>query len=410
MATNPEGNILLSMLNAPGATAQEKAQNSIISSAHNSLSSPQEKLLTPDMKKNLVVVNDARPSQKGGISELLSRPEVQYALMEFGRAVSGGYKNTPGTILANAGENLLQSQANQRAYQAYQNGGDVAKAGGTFASPQVLSQLSTMSERKNEFNKQYQLQLAQSNLNKQKVNNDFALQSFAAMNNANLTNERIKTLQQQESLAPQLQTARIDYMKASGAASETGANASFISAGDNYLKLVQSQIPLDQANINQIKQAEPDKPGFFSNIIDPQAEQNYQSQHDQWQQELNQANAQLELHKLEEQNISKALSTRAAPGAKFPTAENVSNKSPIVTKPTPVNSISEINNFKPGKYFNFLGNLFKRTDSGYVSSPQPNSKPKVLDKLPATGQPGELVKVKGKKYYYTVDGWIDMSL
>lgn len=239
---NEELQILLDLMNGKGNAAQllsrgpgdgnNKGSQVTTLDNQNSLSSINtgEVEVTPEMKTKFPVVNNARKKNKlSGVSDFLANPEVQNALLQFGRAFSeaGNYTGVPGvgSNLADAGENVIRGNANQKALEAFERGEDPAQAAGRFADPELVSRLQQQQSQIEQFNEQIDIQQQSLGLEEKALKNNKAYQTAKLTQDAELAREQMQLQAEGQEIEKGMVEARKDLIRAQEALAYARANA-----------------------------------------------------------------------------------------------------------------------------------------------------------------------------------------
>lgn len=215
--------------------------------------------LTPEIQNQNAVVNRARPQNRmTGVSNFLANPEVQNALLQFGRAFTGNDPNAAGTILADAGEANLQSRGNQRALEAFESGEDIATAAGRFADPDTVAGLQARRQQENQFDEQMSLEAESLGLQREELESNVTYRTAKLALDEELAEATIANNAAMRENEEKLNDGRIAFWEAQAAAlgqKGEGAGENFALRTQEFLATLEEQEQLIANEITNIADA-----------------------------------------------------------------------------------------------------------------------------------------------------------
>lgn len=216
-----------------------------------------EQELTPEIRQASPVVNTARPQNRmSGVTNFLANPEVQNALLQFGRAFSRDQPGEAGTILANAGEQVIGSNADQAALRAFESGGDIAAAAGRFANPDLVTQLQDRRQQQEQFEERLTLESRGLDLQETSIENDSIINTARLTLDEGLATARIQNMESQSRVAEQTADARQTWWEAQAdALGQGGRTESLALRRNEFLGLLDEQQSLIDDEVDQIVHA-----------------------------------------------------------------------------------------------------------------------------------------------------------
>lgn len=220
---------------------------------------PQEIEITEEMKAQNPVVNKARSrNQISGVSDFLANPEVQNALLQFGRAFSeaGNMTGVPGVgaQLADAGEGVIRENANQRALEAFERGEDPAQAAGRFADPELVTRLQDRRQQQEQFEQEMDLRGRELNIRETQLRNDSIFQAAQLGLDKDLAEARINNLEKQTEIDQQIADARQAWWEAQAEAlGQEGQSENFALRTNEFIEVLGSQRNLLDEEVQQAR-------------------------------------------------------------------------------------------------------------------------------------------------------------
>jgi len=220
------------------------------------IANPQQRLqeLTPEIASQRAVVNQARPQGRlQGVTNFLSNPEVQSALVAFGQAFTSP---DPAATLGGFTQNLLAQRGNQAALEAAESGQPIAASAGQFADPNLVAGLQQGREQREQFNREIGLAEASQQLQRTRLENDIVFQQAQLKNDTALATARIENLKASEAVEERLSIARSNLFNAQAQAllSDNPRNNENLSLRTNeFFEILNEQQGIVQGEIDLLE-------------------------------------------------------------------------------------------------------------------------------------------------------------